>query len=76
MTLTEDTPPRPCDYCGGWNIVDDGFLPRCQDADCTGEVDAMIASGKPHSFAAFLAALFDGDDTDIPLDIPLNWDDL
>lgn len=74
MTLTEDTPPRPCNYCGGWNIVDDGFAPRCQDWDCTGEYDAAIASGRSYDHP--LAALFDGDDTDIPLDIPLNWDDL
>ena len=62
MTLSEDTPPRPCDYCGGWNIVDDGFFPRCQDADCTGEYDAAIASGR--SFDHPLAALFDGQDGD------------
>ena len=67
MILPEDTTPRPCDYCGGWNIVDDGFSPRCQDADCTGEEDAIRAdesSGKHHSFASFLAALFDGQDGD------------
>ena len=63
MTLSENTPPRPCDYCGGFNIVDDGFSPRCQDADCTGEWDAMQASGKHHSFASFLAALFDGENS-------------
>ena len=65
MTLSQDTPPRPCDYCGGWNIVDDGFAPRCQDADCTGESDAMQESrksGKHYSFAEFLAALFDEQD--------------
>ena len=65
MTLPEDSTPRPCDYCGGWNIVDDGFAPRCQDADCTGEsdaIDADIAAGKHHSFASLLASLFDGQD--------------
>ena len=38
--------PPPCVYCGSYNIVEDGFAPRCQEADCTAEMDAINAAGK------------------------------